>query len=346
MLQPCIFPGPSQPKDFSSILQPILDELRILEHRGMRVACADGFVTAQAHLAFVGGDIPAQSKAAGHSGHTHGFGCRFCLQQGCYVDGRYTYPPVKAEEPIPQYRAVDSFKTINEQYAQKMVSPFSDLRIFHGTFFFPIDVMHLIGSNIGRQIHRITQGKYDVETGINPLRLNSSQSRMIDRCIAESRPLIPSTFSGNVKSLSDDGFLRAVDWIHILRFIVPTVIVDSIKDKTCQATLNNIAQISNILCHPQVDTSSISVLHECITYWHQFLLDLTTKSCLHQGVFTINQHFLTHIPKLLHCMGPMHSYSAFSNERIIGEFKARIRSKKSPGKNASNVLVDFAALRR
>ncbi|ORY94091.1 hypothetical protein BCR43DRAFT_417898, partial [Syncephalastrum racemosum] len=326
MLQPCIFPGPSQPKGFSSFLQPILDELRILGHRGMRVACADGFVTAQAHLAFVGGDIPAQSKAAGHSGHTHGFGCRFCLQQGCYVDGRYTYPPVKAEEPIPQYRAQPSN--------------------LHGTFFFPIDVMHLIRSNIGRQIHRITQGKYDVETGINPLRLNSSQSRMVDRCIAESQPLIPSTFSGNVKSLSDDGFLRAVDWIHILRFIVPTVIVDSIKDKTCQAALNNIAQISNVLCHPQVDTSSISVLHECITYWHQFLLDLTTRSCLHQGVFTINQHFLTHIPKLLHCMGPMHSYSAFSNERVIGEFKARIRSKKSPGKNASNVLVDFAALRR
>lgn len=363
MLQPCIIPGPYQPKDLFSFLKPVLEELSILEDQGISVICPGGVsLFARAHLLFVGGDIPAQTKVSRHASHMHKHGCRCCIYAARYMDHRYIYPPVSSNERlangkrkplIAPYRTISDFTIGDEERGLQQPTPFANFRFFSGASFFPIDVMHLI-ANIGKQLVRLFEGYYDTRVDgrrsnskHNPLRLTSSDFSVIDKDISKSHRLIPSTYSGSVKSIGDHSFYRAVDWIHFMRFIIPTIFVDYCQDTSCVAALSNISQACNIMCKPQVDTDDIETLEECIDKYNDFLVTLSMDDdVIKETVFTGNLHLLKHVPDLMKQLGPMHSYSAFANERVIGEYKRNIKSRKEPGKNAANVMKRFAARHR
>ncbi|CEI96646.1 hypothetical protein RMCBS344292_10803 [Rhizopus microsporus] len=57
MLQVCIAPSPTPPKDIFSFVKPIMKELMILEREGFKLASPN--MTINAQLLFAGGDIPA-----------------------------------------------------------------------------------------------------------------------------------------------------------------------------------------------------------------------------------------------------------------------------------------------
>lgn len=107
-----------------------------------------------AYLVFLGGDIPAQCKAAGLSIHTNKHGCWLCLHEGEYIDNRYIYKPLDEGAMVPQYRSITNYQTSNVDHGQLKPSPFADLMFFHGPFMSPVDSMHLIGSNTSRQSSR------------------------------------------------------------------------------------------------------------------------------------------------------------------------------------------------
>lgn len=213
--------------------------------------------------------------------------------------------------------------------------------------------MHLI-ANIGKQLIRIFEGDYDIRIDgrrsnvkCNPLRLTPSQLAYLDKGIKASHPLIPSTYSGSIRSISDHSFYRAVDWIHLVRFIIPTIFVDHFQDPSCNAALSNVSQACNIMCKPQIGPDDIEVLKECIDGWNDFLVALSMDDgVIEETVFTVNLHLMNHVPDIMRRLGPMHSYSAFANERVIGEYKRSIKSRKEPGKNAANLMKRFAARNR
>ena len=81
MMQLLVTPGPNYPKDLFSFCEPIVQELKVLENEGIRLASSDTVVNA--HLLFVGDDIPATTKMAGLMGHTAKKGCKHCtIEQG------------------------------------------------------------------------------------------------------------------------------------------------------------------------------------------------------------------------------------------------------------------------
>lgn len=213
--------------------------------------------------------------------------------------------------------------------------------------------MHLV-ANIGKQLVRIFEGYYDVKvegrrsnSKHNPFKLAPSEFTCVDQSIQTSHRFIPSTYSGSIKSIGDHAFYRAVDWIHFMRFIIPTIFFDDYTDTSCQAALSNISQACNIMCQPQVDSEDIETLGECIDKWNGFLVSLSMDDkVIEETVFTVNLHLLKHVPDIMRKLGPMHSYSAFANERVIGEYKKNIKSKKEPGKNAANLMKQFAARHR
>lgn len=58
--------------------------------------------------------------------------------------------------------------------------------------------------------------------------------------------------------------------------------------------------------------------------------------------FTINMHYLNHVPKALRLFGPTRIISARPIERTIGKLKTDIKSKRSPAENSySSVLKYF-----
>ncbi|KAG2216811.1 hypothetical protein INT45_013823 [Circinella minor] len=93
-----------------------------------------------------------------------------------------------------------------------------------------------------------------------------------------------------------------------------------------------------------------------IEIWHNYLRLLVDgkkdsegnfieEPTLSNSIFTSNQHYLSHVPMMIRKMGPLRYYSARCMERMIGVYKQRIKSLRSPGKNASNILMDLASER-
>ncbi|CEG64295.1 hypothetical protein RMATCC62417_01293 [Rhizopus microsporus] len=169
MLQVCAVPGPTSPKDFFSFVRPIMKELMILEREGFKLAGSN--MTINAHLLFAGGDIPACAKLAGQSGHTHPSGCRCCTIKAVKTEGINVFYPSNSIA----YRTKASFTMTDVDSGQKFPTPFAGLKRFHGAFFFPVDLMHLFGCNIGPQIARlITTDDFSIDKRYqHPLRLTS-----------------------------------------------------------------------------------------------------------------------------------------------------------------------------
>lgn len=59
---------------------------------------------------------------------------------------------------------------------------------------------------------------------------------------------------------------------------------------------------------------------------------------INERVFTVNNHYLSHLPYLIKAMGPLKCYSCRPMERTIKKFTNLIKSTSKIGANASNVL--------
>ena len=90
----------------------------------------------------------------------------------------------------------------------------------------------------------------------------------------------------------------------------------------------------------------MSCLRHAVKSWTNWLSKQVKNRKLSAAVFTINEHYLTHLCKTIEQDGPLIYLAAFSMEREIGIIKKRIRSHRHPGMNAGNSLVDLAAVRK
>ena len=88
----------------------------------------------------------------------------------------------------------------------------------------------------------------------------------------------------------------------------------------------------------------MSCLRHAVKSWTNWLSKQVKNRKLSAAVFTINEHYLTHLCKTIEQDGPLIYLAAFSMEREIGIIKKRIRSHRHPGMNAGNSLVDLAAV--
>ncbi|KAG2212136.1 hypothetical protein INT45_010986 [Circinella minor] len=321
MIQVCIPPGPNKASDLFSFLDPVLKELKDLCKNGMVIRMDSGDVMLKAHLLFIGGDIPAMAKMAGHAGHTHYHGCRF-------FTGRHN-----RRRPKPVIRRAHTYRTVDKHLGQNKVCPFAELPTFYGATFFPIDIMHLLGPGIGKQLWSIIQGTYGTDNC--PLYLPNATQELIGARIAASRNLTPSSFSGDCGDLSfQSGFYRAVDWIHFVLYIVPTIVLELYVDPaTCKALID-LSTIYRYAFSREIDKDGISCLRNAVKYWIKWLEDQVNSGNISPAVFTINQHYLTHLCKTIERNGPLPYLAAFNMERAIGEIKKRVRSKRHAGKNA------------
>lgn len=59
---------------------------------------------------------------------------------------------------------------------------------------------------------------------------------------------------------------------------------------------------------------------------------------MNERVFTVNNHYLSHLSLLIREMGPLRSFSCRSMERTIKKYTNLIKSTTKTGVNASNVL--------
>jgi hypothetical protein len=72
--------------------------------------------------------------------------------------------------------------------------------------------------------------------------------------------------------------------------------------------------------------------------WFDYLQKLLDKKLISKTLFTFNHHVLNHVPYLIEQLGCLRAFSARPLERKIGYIKRAVKSTKSAGINASNIL--------
>ncbi|CEP17709.1 hypothetical protein [Parasitella parasitica] len=86
--QIAVLPGKSK-ADFESFLRPIVDEIILLSEKTLLVQSGNSEpVRCKVYALFVNGDGVEINRLLRYSGHTHKYGCRFCLTPGSHrIDG-------------------------------------------------------------------------------------------------------------------------------------------------------------------------------------------------------------------------------------------------------------------
>ncbi|KAG1224868.1 hypothetical protein G6F67_009424 [Rhizopus microsporus] len=80
------------------------------------------------------------------------------------------------------------------------------------------------------------------------------------------------------------------------------------------------------------------------TKWHNFLRREIDYGRINERVFTVNNHYLSHIRYIIEHMGPLRFISCRTSERNIKKYTNMIKSVVKPGANASNILINEQSL--
>ncbi|KAF7720912.1 hypothetical protein EC973_005780, partial [Apophysomyces ossiformis] len=249
-------------------------------------------------------------------------------------------------------RTVEQYKQGDEDRGIRAPVPFAHLRSFTGSLFFGLDEMHLLGHGLARLLWNLLlndKQKFGDNTITEqyPFKLKRGVTlRMIGDAVQSSRQYMPTAFQSKWNNIAtDSGHYRAVDWLDFLLYVVPTIVVDSLElDETRFAVLKLILACQ-ISLQWEITAADLSTVERNIREWQSFLLTHYSggNRTLKLPVFTIMQHYLSHIANTLHNLGPLYSFLARCMERINGLYKKMIRSMAAPGQNASNLIEKLAA---
>lgn len=245
------------------------------------------------------------------------------------------------------------------------------LPTFTGAEFFLCDEMHLIARNISILVQGLiftpdkfkgsltTEYAFDLKSNINKDVLLGRVSEYM----VSSRKLIPARFEGNWNG-ANSGYLRAVDRQDILLYVMPTMVLQHLRDQEATSALmslingctialqwsisaaeirkmNRYLRVINITilkCH----LTFVSYVISCFQAWHRYLNEQMQNERLNVRVFTANNHYLAHLAFIIKQVGPLKAYSCRSLERTIKKFRNLSRGFKDIGANTSNVISTHA----
>ncbi|KAG2224763.1 hypothetical protein INT45_005287 [Circinella minor] len=273
MFQICIAPGPLAPCSLFSFLHPTIQSLKRLQESGICVKGDDGkSYYSRVYMLLATGDIPACSKMMCARGHT--FRCRFCEILGGAAPntkgekrGMYFVPDKRVR---PCMRPLKDFQEGNIDKGILRPSPFHDLYSYNGSVTYGLDSMYLIGLGIAKQLWKLICGKYG-EKG-NPFFLRNSIRKTIGQSLANSRKTIPSTFSNcTIDILQQAGYLRSIDYIHLVCLIAPTLIAEMITNKEAKTTILALESVCNITFKKTITDDDLKKLKKDVDVWLQYL---------------------------------------------------------------------------
>ncbi|KAG2216539.1 hypothetical protein INT45_004230 [Circinella minor] len=325
MLQVSIIPA-DHTGNLYSFLKPLMNELFILKNVGMEVKFPNGSVKVKVHLLLASVSYRAVSSISpAGRGNRH------------YYTGTVD---------MPQERSDDEFKNGNEEFGIAKATEFAKLKSFHGSSFFGLDEMHLIGANVTKKLWSMISG--DFETDVNTtIRLPKQKCLKIGSALVESGRTIPSSiFEESFRDVSRKvGLMHSVDWIMFLQIMVPTLVFENLVDiytansEQVQALMSLVIRCTLALLW-EIDGDDIANIEENLHVWHLHMMNNVDKN-----MYTVNFHYLRHIHTICSKLGPLRAYSTRSAERAIGFFKRYIKQRVLPGANAANIIKRQLLLR-
>ncbi|KAG1470330.1 hypothetical protein G6F56_002748 [Rhizopus delemar] len=335
---------PSIRYELRNMLQPILEELKLLQSAGLATKVPSGeIIQAEVYLMAAFGDMPAVAKMCFHQDHTHKSGCRICrikayTQQiadsiigNCLV--------FRQDEEAAIIRPESDYFEENIAYGIRRPSMFNCLLLFKDpVYFFGLEIIHLFGHNAGSHFLEMLRGEYG---RASMLYLAPSVIQAIGSAMQRSKRNIPKTFSGNFKDISSNsGMYRAVEWLAFKRYVISTLV----KEYCSERFILGLVDIFNITLKQSVIYDDLERAERGCEKWFAFLDQSIQDGLLDGSVYTVTHHCLRHIPMMTRKLGPLIRCSSFNLERAIQEYKKHIQSPSNPAANASNVLLDLTVV--
>ena len=367
-------PGPNSPGDIESFVWTVFQEMAMAsEGIWMWDAVDSSMFVHKSCISMALGDMLGSAKLNGMTGHTGLFGDRFSMVQGakssCLKGAKSQYYPINPPENAKynpsrpaQYdlsnlpmRSQDVYwstiKRLANATTKKERSEISkstgvsrlplcaaSVAFTHPTFF-PLDPFHLFYENCMAFI-------WDIWTSFSKphefVYLSPEKARTLGSLIPLAMETLPAAFCGPIRDpyLKCQSQYKIYEWMALLHwYIIPMGIelqIDSIVLKNFSRFVEAIEFAMTI--SPRSD-AEIQYLHKIIS---QFLVEyeriyignnperiLWARLCIFQ---------LIHVPHHLQWNGTIRAGSQATVERSIGEMGHKIRSKKAPFANLTNLI--------
>ncbi|KAJ1909699.1 hypothetical protein H4219_006360, partial [Mycoemilia scoparia] len=156
---------------------------------------------------------------------------------------------------------------------------------------------------------------------------------------------MPTSFYGLEKKIDKQaGYLRAVDWVDFLLYIVPTIVAELIDDPDDVKALISLVNACSKIESWTISEQEISEVEIHINKWHRHMLLRNAEGKIGDNFFTVSQHYLTHVPYIIRHCGPLRFFSSRPLERTIGHYTHRFKSRSSPGPHAGNILDSISMM--
>lgn len=328
----------------------MIKELEDLSKNGIVVEVGEKKYRLKVHLFGSYGDIPSVSEVNSLTGHTSYYGCRFCTFRGDRVSNTmcFGYATNNPNDPVKN-RTIEDFKNGDVIHGIKKASIFKDLPSFIKPSFMGIDEFHLFAMNLSKQIRDWScQKKIKTMLYLKPRYQKEIAENLQDQC-----RFLPSIFEGDLKDLVTNlKNVRGVDYMVFLKFVVPTLLVEQLQVqednkkvrkqkkedvKIAITALNAISKVCCIATQHVITNDELLEIDRLVIVWQDFL-----RSNMPANVFSINQHYLSHLTDVIREVGPLPQVICRSMERRIGRIKKKINSTFNPEKNAENIFINEA----
>lgn len=303
-----VFSGNQKPTDVNEFLKEFVDEMLVLSKDGLNFNGHHLNVTIKNFIC----DTPARSFVKCVKSHNGYSGCDKCITEGTYMEGRMTFPDLKAslrndvmfdEKLDEEHHRGDS---ILSSLGLGMVSAF------------PLDYMHLICLGIMKKLLSYwTKGPLNV-------RIGRQIKCAIDASLLSFVPYIPKEFSRKPRSLVELDRWKATELRLFLLYTGPVIVVNSLSEEVVHNFLLFSSAI-HILVSP-------SLCQKYADYAQQLLVSFISHSSNLYGPSSVvyNMHAVIHLPEDVKRFGSLDNFSAFPFENFLGRLKRLIRKPSFP----------------
>ncbi|CEP16627.1 hypothetical protein [Parasitella parasitica] len=204
-------------------------------------------IRCKVYALFVNGDGVEINRLLRYSGHTHKYGCHFCLTPGSNRIGGPKKTGMYFQIRNATLRTSDSLLLkeqdpmfANNSYGIKGPTIFGLLPNFSsGIYHFGFDELHGI-SNLAKLLFDMVSSRYSTHFKYHgnesdyPFQLSNASSECIKVGMKKSRKYIPTAaFQSTFKAVDQSnvkGFYRSSDWIAWLIHVVPTLVASQFED--------------------------------------------------------------------------------------------------------------------
>lgn len=311
-----IYNGYNKPESFEEFLNPLVDELLLLENEYTFKEILIKLVI----RTFIC-DAPARSSVTGTKGHNAYHGCGKCTIEGEYIENRVAF----IGNGVP--RTNESFRLQKDEDHHNFSTPLTKLNI-DMIKCFPHDYLHVVLLGVVRKMLRMwCSGK------TNSL-LPSKSIKAISKRLENISKSQPKEFQRKARKLSDLNYYKGSELRTFLLYSGPFV-------------------LKNILDKPKYDHflllhNSISILcgefHNKYTNVAQKMLEVFVEDfgkLYGKHNISFNVHALLHISDDVRLYGKLDDYSAFQFESFMFTVKRLLRKNHQCLAQLSNRLSEI-----